>query len=179
MEHVDELVRRLTAAGLHARSDSLTRSLYTSDASLYRVAPLAVAFPRDTEQVRAAYDVARDLGISLTTRGAGTSVAGNAIGAGLVLDFSRHLNKIISIDPVARTAVVQPGVVQNDLQVAAAAHGLRFGPDPSTSSRCTIGGMLGNNACGSRTLGYGRTVDNVTGLRGFWGTGEPFDLVSN
>ncbi|XAS76628.1 FAD-binding and (Fe-S)-binding domain-containing protein [Dermatophilaceae bacterium Sec6.4] len=179
MGYVDELVRRLSAAGLHARSDSLTRSLYTSDASLYRVAPLAVAFPRDAEQVRAAYGVARDLGVPLTTRGAGTSIAGNSIGAGLVLDFSRHLNKIISIDPTAQTAIVQPGVVQNDLQVAAAIHGLRFGPDPSTSSRCTIGGMLGNNACGSRTLSYGRTVDNVTGLRGFWGTGEPFDLVSN
>ncbi len=175
---MDELETKLAAAGLEPRVDSLTRSLYTSDASLYRVEPRAVVFPRDVEQVRAAYDVSRDLGVPFTTRGAGTSIAGNCIGAGIVLDFSRHLNKILSIDPIAQTAVVQPGVVQNDLQVAAAAHGLRFGPDPSTSSRCTIGGMLGNNACGSRTLGYGRTVDNVAGLRGFWGTGEPFELTS-
>ncbi|MEO8850562.1 MAG: FAD-binding oxidoreductase, partial [Allobranchiibius sp.] len=175
---MDELETQLAAAGLEPRVDSLTRSLYTSDASLYRVEPRAVVFPRDATQVRAAYDVARDLGVPLTTRGAGTSIAGNSIGAGVVLDFSRHLNKVVSIDPEAQTAVVQPGVVQNDLQVAAATHGLRFGPDPSTSSRCTIGGMLGNNACGSRTLGYGRTVDNVAGLRGFWGTGESFELTS-
>ncbi len=158
--------------------DSLTRSLYTSDASLYRIAPSAVAFPRDSEQVQAAYAVTRDLGIPLTTRGAGTSIAGNSIGTGLVLDCSRHLDQVISIDPDAQTAVVQPGVVQAALQAAVAPHGLRFGPDPSTSSRCTIGGMIGNNACGSRTLGYGRTVDNVVGLRGFWGTGAAFDLVS-
>ncbi|MBO1754789.1 FAD-binding oxidoreductase [Allobranchiibius sp. CTAmp26] len=175
---VDELVTRLTASGIEAHADPLTRSLYTSDASLYRIAPAAVAFPRSSEQVEQAYAVARDLGVPLTTRGAGTSIAGNSIGAGLVLDFSRHLDQVLHIDPEARTAVVQPGVVQARLQSAASPHGLRFGPDPSTSTRCTIGGMLGNNACGSRTLGYGRTVDNVVALKGFWGTGDRFDLTS-
>ena len=104
-------------------------------------------------------------------RGAGTSIAGNAVGPGIVVDTVKHLNRVVSIDPEARTAVVQPGVVHAILQRAAAPHGLRFGPDPSTHTRCTIGGMIGNNACGSRALGYGRTVDNVVALDVAWGPG--------
>ena len=97
-------------------------------------------------------------------RGAGTSIAGNAVGPGIVVDTSRHLNRVLALDPEARTARVQPGVVHAALQQQALPHGLRFGPDPSTHTRCTIGGMIGNNACGSRALGYGRTVDNVEAL---------------
>ena len=89
---------------------------------------------------------------------------GSGIGRGIVLDFSRHLGRVLSIDPEARTAVVEPGTVHAVLQKAATPHGVRFGPDPSTHPRCTIGGMIGNNACGSRALGYGRTSDNVLGL---------------
>ncbi|WP_211841550.1 FAD-binding and (Fe-S)-binding domain-containing protein [Rudaeicoccus suwonensis] len=177
-DRASSLLSRLLSAGVEARADGTTRAAYSSDASLYRVPPTAVAFPRSEEQIRVAYDVARDLGVPLTTRGAGTSVAGNAIGTGLVLDLSRHFGHVLDIDPDARTARVQPGVVQEQLQRAAAEHGLRFGPDPSTSTRCTIGGMIGNNACGSRSLGYGRTVDNVLGLRGFFGTGTEFELAS-
>lgn len=109
---------------------------------------------------------------------AGTSVAGNAVGAGVVLDFSRYMNRVLSIDPETSTAVVQPGVVQAALQAAAAPFVLRFGPDPSTHTRCTIGGMIGNNACGSRTLGYGRTSDNVAALRVLTSTGEDLRLDS-
>ena len=112
----------------------------------------------------AALAVCRELGVPITSRGPGTSVAGNAVGPGMVLDFSRHLNQVLEVDPAARTAVVEPGTVQAVLQKAAAPHGLRFGPDPSTHTRCTIGGMIGNNACGSRSLAYGRTSDNVAGL---------------
>ena len=108
----------------------------------------------------------------ITARGAGTSIAGNAVGPGIVCDFSRHLHRVRAIDTGAATAIVQPGVVLDDLQRAAAPHGLRFGPDPSTHSRCTIGGMIGNNACGSRALGYGRTADNVVELEVVTGTGE-------
>ena len=100
----------------------------------------------------------------VTTRGAGTSCAGNAVGPGLVVDTARHLNRIVSIDPEARTAVVEPGVVQALCSARRPPHGLRFGPDPSTHTRCTIGGMIGNNACGPRALGYGRTADNVVAL---------------
>jgi FAD/FMN-containing dehydrogenase len=105
----------------------------------------------------------------------GTSIAGNAVGTGVVLDFSRHMGRVLAVDPDAATATVQPGVVQEDLQRAAAPHGLRFGPDPSSSSRCTIGGMIGNNACGTRALGYGRTSDNLLGLRAITGSGAAWN----
>ncbi|MCW2766285.1 MAG: linked oxidase domain protein [Nocardioides sp.] len=157
-------------AALHRRGvtdvdDSpLARALYSSDSSLYRVVPQVVARPRHPDELHAVLDAAQATGVPVTMRGAGTSIAGNAVGSGIVVDTLRHLNQVLSIDAEARTAVVQPGVVHADLQRAAAPHGLRFGPDPSTHTRCTIGGMIGNNACGSRALGYGRTVDNVTDL---------------
>lgn len=165
-------IEALSAADLEVRSDDGTRGMYASDASLYRVAPLAVVRPRDADDVAAALAVARLHRIPLTSRGAGTSVAGNAVGPGIILDFSRHMNRVLSIDPGTRTAKVEPGVVQAVLQRAAAPHGVRFGPDPSTGTRCTIGGMIGNNACGSRSLAYGRTSDNVAELELLTAGGE-------
>jgi len=140
------------------------RAEYSSDASNYRVVPDAVVFPRHVDEVLAAVEACRQNGVPLTCRGAGTSIAGNAIGPGVVLDFSRHLNRVISVDPDARTAVVQPGAVLDGISAAGAPYGLRFGPDPSTHSRATVAGALGNNACGARALRYGRTVDNVLAL---------------
>ncbi|WP_248256467.1 FAD-binding and (Fe-S)-binding domain-containing protein [Georgenia sp. EYE_87] len=140
------------------------RAEYSTDASNYRVVPRVVVAPRGVDDALAALDVARRLEVPVTARGAGTSVAGNAVGPGMVLDFSRHMNKIVSLDPEARTAVVQPGVVMSDLQVVARPHGLRFGPDPSTQNRATLGGMIGNNACGPHAVAYGRTADNVRSL---------------
>ncbi|MDI3195450.1 FAD-linked oxidase C-terminal domain-containing protein [Pseudarthrobacter sp. AL07] len=154
------------------RDDALSRAAYSSDASLYRVEPSVVVFPRSTDEVLAAMEACRERGISLTARGAGTSVAGNAVGSGVIMDFSRYMNKVLSLDVEARTAVVEPGTVHATLQKAALAQGLRFGPDPSTHTRCTIGGMIGNNACGSRTLAYGRTSDNVTHLDVVTGSGQ-------
>ena len=172
----ETLAGRLTAAGVDdVRTDGTTRAIYSSDASLYRVPPLLVAAPRNADEVAAVLAVCRAEGVPLTARGAGTSIAGNAVGTGVVLDFSRHMNRVLTVDPVAATAIVQPGVVQEALQRAAAPYGLRFGPDPSSSSRCTLGGMIGNNACGTRALGYGRTSDNVLGLRVLTGTGESLD----
>ena len=150
----------------------LARALYSSDASLYRVAPQAVARPRTVDELEIVLDAARGSELPVTTRGAGTSCAGNAVGPGLVVDVARHLNAIVALDPEARTARVQPGVVQSALQAAAAPYGLRFGPDPSTHNRCTIGGMIGNNACGPRALGYGKTADNVVALNVVTGAGE-------
>ncbi|GAA4481932.1 FAD-binding and (Fe-S)-binding domain-containing protein [Rhodococcus olei] len=147
------------------------RAEYSTDASNYRVVPDAVVFPRSDEDVAAVLEVGRGHGLPVTARGAGTSVAGNAIGPGLVLDFSRHMNRILDLDPDARTAVVQPGVVLSSLQRAAAPHGLRFGPDPSTQDRCTLGGMLGNNACGPRAVAWGRTAENARRLSVLDGTG--------
>ena len=108
----------------------------------------------------------------LTSRGGGTSTAGNSVGPGIVLDFSRHMNRVLSVDPQARTAVVEPGAILDDITAAAAAYGLRFGPDPSTHARASIGGSIGNNACGSRALRYGRTADNVVSLDVLTGSGE-------
>lgn len=148
------------------------RAEYSTDASNYRVVPQVVAYPWDAADVAACLEVARQHGVPLTSRGAGTSVAGNAVGTGLVLDFSRHMNRIHALDPEARTAVVEPGVVMAALQDAAAPHGLRFGPDPSTWTRATLGGMIGNNACGPRAVAYGRTADNVVALDILDGTGR-------
>jgi FAD/FMN-containing dehydrogenase/Fe-S oxidoreductase len=177
---VEELASQLRRRGLADVLDAtdLTRALYSSDASLYRVVPRAVAQPRTVEELAAVLDAARAVGMPVTTRGAGTSCAGNAVGAGLILDTSRHLNTILDIDPEARTARVEPGVVQSALQIAAAPHGLRFGPDPSTSNRCTIGGMIGNNACGPRALSYGKTADNVLALEAITGSGEQITVSS-
>ena len=153
-------------------TSTLTRALYSSDASLYRVAPQAVARPRTTDELVAVVRAALEIGMPITARGAGTSCAGNAVGPGLVIDVARHLTTIHSIDETTRTAVIDPGVVQEQLQVAARPFGLRLGPDPSTSTRCTVGGMIGNNACGPRALGYGRMADNVVSLDIITGTGE-------
>jgi len=168
-----DVVAALTRAGVtDVDASTRRRAEYSTDASLYRVVPDVVVFPRAPDEVGAILEVGRSLGVPLTARGAGTSIGGNAVGPGLVLDFSRHLNRVLDIDPTSATATVQPGVILDDLQRAAAPHGLRFGPDPSTHSRCTIGGMIGNNACGSRALGYGRTADNVVELELVTGTGE-------
>ena len=162
---IDGLVDALRRQGVTDVDDSaLAKSLYASDASLYRIPPRVVVRPRDTDEVAAALEVARAFGVPLTMRGAGTSIAGNAVGAGILVDTSKHLNQVLALDREARTALVQPGVVHAGLQKLALPAGLRFGPDPSTHTRCTIGGMIGNNACGSRALGYGRTVDNVEAL---------------
>ncbi|NLE18435.1 MAG: FAD-binding oxidoreductase [Propioniciclava sp.] len=157
---------------------TLTRALYSTDASLYRVVPQGVAHPRTVGELEAVVDAARAARVPLTTRGAGTSCAGNAVGPGVVVDVARHLTAIHAIDAEARTAVVDPGVVQDVLSRTAQQVGLRYGPDPSTFTRCTIGGMIGNNACGPRALGYGRSSDNVVALDVITGTGERLSLDS-
>jgi FAD/FMN-containing dehydrogenase/Fe-S oxidoreductase len=126
--------------------------------------PLGVVFPRSTADVAAIRTVAAAHGIPVTARGAGTSLAGQTTSEGIVVDLSRHLHRIVSLDPEGRRAVVQPGVVQDDLNRAAASHGLMFGPDTSTSNRATIGGMIGNNSAGSGSLRYGMTIDHVRSL---------------
>lgn len=162
-------------AGLRLDASTLTRALYSSDASLQRIPPEAVARPATVAELIELVDDALMSRRPITARGAGTSIAGNAIGPGTVVDC-RHLNRIVELDPAERTATVEPGVVAADLTRAATAHGLRFGPDPATVDRCTIGGMIGNNACGARALGYGRTADNLVGLDVITGTGERLRL---
>ncbi|MFM9446147.1 FAD-linked oxidase C-terminal domain-containing protein [Streptomyces acidiscabies] len=144
--------------------DTTSRAVVTMDASNYRRVPLGVVAPQDDADVVAALEICRQHGVPVVPRGGGTSIAGQATGTGVVLDFTRHMNRVLDLDPATRTAVVQPGLVLDRLQDAAAPHGLRFGPDPSTHSRCTLGGMIGNNACGSHSVAWGTTADNVRTL---------------
>ena len=159
-------------------SSTGTRARYSSDAGLTRIPPLAVAFPRTPEQAIAAFDLARAHGVPLTARGGGTSCASNAIGPGLVLDFSRYMNRVVSIDPEAHTATVEPGCVGSTLQAAAAKYGLRFGPDPSSQNRATIAGMVANNACGPHATAWGRTSDNIVSLDCVDGQGRRFTATT-
>lgn len=171
------LASRLTGvSGSPPALDLGTRALYTSDASNYRVLPAAVVAPRTVDELIAIVATCRELDLPITMRGAGTSVAGNAIGPGVIVDTSRHLHAILELDPTTATATVQPGVVLDDLNRAAAVHGLRVGPDPSTHSRCTVGGMVGNNACGSRSVHWGTTAENVLGLEVIRGDGTRHTL---
>ncbi|MFJ3977965.1 FAD-binding and (Fe-S)-binding domain-containing protein [Streptomyces sp. NPDC090021] len=140
------------------------RALVTMDASNYRRVPLGVVAPRDADDVTAALQVCAGAGVPVVPRGGGTSIAGQATGTGVVLDLTRHMNGLLSVDPAARTAVVQPGLVLDRLREAVRPYGLTFGPDPSTHSRCTLGGMIGNNACGAHSVAWGTTADNVTEL---------------
>nr|WP_282948282.1 FAD-binding and (Fe-S)-binding domain-containing protein [Cellulomonas endometrii] len=165
-------MRSAVAGGVD--DSSRRRAEYSTDASNYRVVPSVVVFPRDVDDALAALEVARGLGVPVTSRGGGTSVAGNAVGTGVVLDWSRHVNRVLDVDPGTATARVEPGVVMAMLQKAAAPHGLRFGPDPSTQARATLGGMIGNNACGPRAVAYGRTADNVLELDVVDGRGRRF-----
>ncbi len=171
-DQLKDLRLHLGDAAACVDSTTTARALYSTDASIYRIVPLAVAKPRDTSELQAVLAGARAVDLPVTGRGAGTSCAGNALGAGLVVDMGAHLTAVRSIDPDAMTAVVEPGLVQESLQRAAKPYGLRFGPDPSTATRCTIGGMVGNNACGPRALGYGTSATNLLDAEVVTGTGE-------
>ncbi|HEX2224203.1 MAG TPA: FAD-linked oxidase C-terminal domain-containing protein [Thermoanaerobaculia bacterium] len=157
----DDLRRNLRG---DVRFDAGSRALYATDASNYRQVPIGVVVPRDTADVEAAAAACRRHGAPLVSRGAGTSLAGQCCNAAVVLDFSRHLNRVLEIDPERRLARVEPGVVLDDLRAQAARHGLTFGPDPATHAWCTLGGMIGNNSCGTHSLTTGRTSDNVEAL---------------
>ncbi|MEV4862827.1 FAD-binding and (Fe-S)-binding domain-containing protein [Streptomyces ossamyceticus] len=163
---LDQLVARLDglAPGLRVETGAGSTGPYAYDASNYRVPPRAVVFPRSADDVVAVLRACRETGIPVTARGGGTSMAGNAVGPGVVLDFSRHMNRILDIDPIARTARVEAGVVLDALRSATALQGLTFGPDPSSHSRCTLGGMIGNDACGNRSVRHGRTSSHIEAL---------------
>src|SRR3954454_14260849 len=147
------------------RADAYTRHLYAADASMFAVEPLAVAFPRDADDVAAAVRVAARLGVPIVPRGGGTSLAGQTAGGrGLVLDLSRHMDAIGPVDVAGRRVRVEPGDVQERLNAAVHRHGLVFGPDTSTSNRATLGGMIGNNSSGSESIVHGTTIDHVLEL---------------
>jgi FAD/FMN-containing dehydrogenase/Fe-S oxidoreductase len=147
------------------RFDRGSRALYTSDGSNYRQVPIGLVVPRDEDDVIAAVAACRKYGAPVLPRGAGTSLAGQTCNVAVVLDFTKYMNKILEIDIAGQFAKVQPGVVLDTLRNRAEKNQLTFGPDPSTHSRCTLGGMIGNNSCGTHSLLAGKTVDNVIELR--------------
>jgi FAD/FMN-containing dehydrogenase/Fe-S oxidoreductase len=147
------------------RFDRGSRALYATDGSNYRQIPIGLVVPRDAQDVVAAVRACRNYGAPVLARGAGTSLAGQCCNVAVVLDFTKYMNQIVELDPVQRYARVQPGVVLDSLRNRAEAHHLTFAPDPSTHNRCTIGGMIGNNSCGTHSLLGGKTVDNIEELQ--------------
>jgi len=146
------------------RFDAASRALYATDASNYRQIPIGLVVPRDEEDVIAAVAVCRSFQAPVLARGAGTSLAGQGCNVAVVLDFSKYMHRIGAVDPVAQTVHVQPGAVLDRVREAAEAFELTFAPDPATHSRCTLGGMIGNNSCGVHGLMGGKTVDNIESL---------------
>ncbi len=160
------------------RVDRMSRALYSTDASLYQIDPQVVALPKHDEDVIAALRLCGEYGVPVLPRGGGTSLAGQAVSSGLVLDFSKYMNAVLEVDPERRTARVQPGIVLDNLNRHLAPAGLFFAPDVATSSRANIGGMIGNNSSGTRSVRYGKTVDHVRGIRAALSTGEIVDFRS-
>ncbi|HXO94823.1 MAG TPA: FAD-binding oxidoreductase, partial [Candidatus Acidoferrum sp.] len=156
--------RKIKQTGCDARFDNLTRQLYATDASIYQIEPRGVAFPKSTQQATLVIRAAADAGVSVTPRGAGTSLVGNAIGEGLIVEFSRHNRQITALDVEKRSVRVGAGVVLDQLNEFLKPHGFCFGPDVATSSRATLGGMIANNSSGARCPIYGTTADHVISL---------------
>lgn len=146
------------------RFEAGDRALYATDASNYRAVPIGVVVPRSVDALAETVRVCADHKAPITHRGGGTALAGQTANTAVIIDSSKYVNRVLSVDPDRKIAVVEPGCVLDKLQDACRPHGLRFGPDPSTHSRCTLGGMIGNNSCGVHSLAYGRTVDNVEAL---------------
>ncbi|MBX7104384.1 MAG: FAD-binding protein [Gemmataceae bacterium] len=154
------------------RCDGTARRLYATDASIYYVEPLGVVLPRTSDDLKATVQIAREANVSLVPRGGGTSLSGQSIGPGIVVDCSKYLNKVVDYDPSSRRVRVQPGVILDQLNRSLQPDGLWFGPDVATSSRANLGGMLGNNSAGSRSVVYGKTSDHTRRLHMLWADGS-------
>jgi FAD/FMN-containing dehydrogenase/Fe-S oxidoreductase len=158
------------------RFDEVTRRLYSTDASIYQIEPVGVVIPRTTAALQSAVQIAIEMHIPIIPRGGGTSLSGQSVGAGIVLDCSKYLNNILDVDPASQCARVQPGVILDQLNLALAPHKLQFGPDVATASRANLGGMIGNNSAGSHSIVHGKTIDHVRKLRTVLCDGQPHDL---
>jgi FAD/FMN-containing dehydrogenase/Fe-S oxidoreductase len=156
--------------------DAASRGRYATDASIYQIMPVGVLVPRSDRDVAVALEIARELGVPVLPRGAGTSQCGQTTGAALVIDTTKHLRRVIAVDAERRTATVEPGLVLDDLNGQLKAHRLWFPVDVSTSAQATIGGMAGNNSCGSRSIAYGNMVHNVLGIRARMADGGEVDF---
>jgi FAD/FMN-containing dehydrogenase len=156
--------------------DAASRGRYATDASIYQIMPVGVFVPTDTNDVAAAIDIARELQVPVLPRGAGTSQCGQTVGEALVIDTSKHLRRVLDVDPQARTACVEPGLVLDHLNAQLKPHGLWYPVDVSTSAQATLGGMAGNNSCGSRSIAYGNMVHNVLGAGAWLSDGSLLDF---
>lgn len=143
------------------RLDAAFRKLYSTDASIYQIEPMGVAFPRHEDDLGGIVSLANNYDVPILPRGSGTSLAGQTIGPAVIIDFSRHLNHLLDLNPEERTAWVQPGLVLNTFNTLTSLHKIMYGPDPASSDRATFGGMLGNNSTGAHSISYGMTSDNV------------------
>src|SRR3954454_22108612 len=157
-----ELAQRVAG---EVRFDRVSRALYSTDASVYQIEPAGVVVPRTREDLVRTVEIAARHGVSITARGGGTSQAGQAIGAGIQLDTSKYLNRLLELNAAERWAWIEPGLVLDELNAQLKPHGLRFAPDISTASRATVGGMIANNSSGARSVLYGKTIDHVLELR--------------
>ena len=158
-------------------TDSIHKIAYSTDASIYREVPAGVAYPESIGEIRELILLARERGTCLIPRAGGTSIAGQVVGNGIVVDISRHFNHILEINAEERWARVEPGVVRDELNLALKPYGLFFSPETSTSNRCCIGGMVGNNSCGTHSLVYGSTRHHVLQLKGLLADGSEFDTA--
>jgi FAD/FMN-containing dehydrogenase len=149
---------------------------YATDASEYQELPMAVAFPERPEHIRELIRYAAEQGLSLIPRAAGTSLAGQVVGNGIVVDAGRHMNRILEVDPIGKRVRVEPGVVRDELNHKLRPHGMLFGPETSTANRAMIGGMVGNNSCGSNSLVYGSTREHLVSCRGFLSDGSEVEF---
>src|SRR3982075_2592176 len=165
----DRLARETTGEVLF---DPFSRGRYATDASFYQIMPAGVVVPRSIDEALRTLAICRDDGRIVTPRGGGTSQCGQTVNEGIVIDLSKHLNRIVSLDVENRTCVVEPGIVLDDLNRQLKKHGLWFPVDVSTASRATIGGMAGNNSCGGRSLRYGTMRDNVIAIDGVLADGS-------
>ncbi len=154
--------------------DAFSRGRYATDASIYQITPIGVVIPRRASDIEATLAIARDEGVPVLPRGGGTSQCGQTVGPALVVDTTKHLNRVLSVDPVARRAVVEPGVVLDSLNDRLKSHGLWFPVDISTGNRATLGGMAGNNSCGARSIRYGNMVHNVHAIDAVLASGATY-----
>jgi FAD/FMN-containing dehydrogenase/Fe-S oxidoreductase len=152
------------------------RGRYATDASIYQVMPVGVFVPRTADDVKTALDICRDMQVPIVPRGGGTSQCGQTVGTGLVIDYARHVRNILAVNPEERTAEVEPGIVLDHLNAALKKHGLWYPVDVSTSAQATLGGMAGNNSCGSRSIAYGNMVHNVLGAKAWTSDGGVLQL---
>ena len=156
-------------------TDSLHKIAYATDASVYREIPYGVAYPETVEDIQELMRIARERHTHLIPRAGGTSIAGQVVGSGIVVDISKHWNHILEINKEKRWARVEPGVVRDELNIALKEYGLFFSPETSTSNRCCMGGMFGNNSCGTHSLVYGSTRHHVIACKGVLSDGSLFD----